>query len=202
MRVIRQKGFTATRIEDVCAEAGLTKGSFFHHFAGKDDLALAAAAHWDAETGALFAQADYQALGDPLDRLLAYLDFRVALLAGELCDTTCLLGTMVQDTYATHPELRAACDTYIRRHAATVTAIIADAKRAHAPHARWNPESLSMHIQAALQGAFVLAKASGAPGVAVDSLRHLRRYVASLFDAPGRAAAAPSRTLRKPRAAH
>ena len=32
LKVVRQKGYAATRVEDVCAEAGLSKGSFFHHF--------------------------------------------------------------------------------------------------------------------------------------------------------------------------
>src|SRR5215475_8080092 len=48
LKVVRAKGYSATRIEDVCAEAGLTKGSFFHHFKSKEDLMLAAVAHWDA----------------------------------------------------------------------------------------------------------------------------------------------------------
>ena len=51
LKVVRAKGYTATRIEDVCAEARLTKGSFFHHFKSKEDLALSAAAHWNAELG-------------------------------------------------------------------------------------------------------------------------------------------------------
>ena len=46
IRVIRVKGYTATRVEDVCEAAGLTKGSFFHHFDSKDELALAAADYW------------------------------------------------------------------------------------------------------------------------------------------------------------
>jgi DNA-binding transcriptional regulator YbjK len=40
LAVIRAKGYTATRIEDVCEAAGLTKGSFFHHFSTKEDLAI------------------------------------------------------------------------------------------------------------------------------------------------------------------
>ena len=38
LRVIRTKGYTATRIDDVCAAAGLTKGSFFHHFKSKEEI--------------------------------------------------------------------------------------------------------------------------------------------------------------------
>src|ERR1700733_9850984 len=78
MHVVRAKGYTATRIEDVCAEAGLTKGSFFHHFKSKEDLALSAAAHWNTSTAAFFEGAPYHGAADPLDRLLAYVDFRKA----------------------------------------------------------------------------------------------------------------------------
>lgn len=45
LKVVRAKGYNATRVEDVCAAAGLTKGSFFHHFKSKDELALAAIAY-------------------------------------------------------------------------------------------------------------------------------------------------------------
>jgi len=46
LHVIRAKGYTATRVEDICETAGLTKGSFFHHFENKEELALEAAEHW------------------------------------------------------------------------------------------------------------------------------------------------------------
>jgi TetR/AcrR family transcriptional repressor of nem operon len=59
LKVARTKGCCATRIEDVCAEAGVTKGSFFYHFRSKQDLALAALAHWDAHLGLTFAAAPY-----------------------------------------------------------------------------------------------------------------------------------------------
>ena len=78
LHVIRAKGYTATRIEDICEVAGLTKGSFFHHFEGKEDLALAAADHFAAMAEGAFAAAPYQSAADPLDRLLGYVDFRIA----------------------------------------------------------------------------------------------------------------------------
>ena len=108
LHLIRAKGYAATAVDDICHEAGVTKGSFFHHFKSKDDLALAAVAHWRTMTEAFFAAAPYHQASDPLDRLLGYLDLRAAILTGELADYTCLLGTLVQETYATHPEIRAA----------------------------------------------------------------------------------------------
>src|SRR6516162_7587597 len=103
LQVVRAKGYAATTVEDVCESAGLTKGSFFHHFDSKEELALAAADYWTEGAGALFASAPYHAPTDALERLLAYVDFRKSLLTGELVDFTCLAGTMVQEVYETHP---------------------------------------------------------------------------------------------------
>jgi TetR/AcrR family transcriptional repressor of nem operon len=182
LRVIRAKGYTATRIEDICAAAGLTKGSFFHHFAGKEELAIAAAEHWSAVTGGVFVAAPYHDHADPLDRILAYVDFRKALLRGDLPEFTCLAGTMAQEVYATHPPIRDACGESISQHAATLEADVAAAMRHYG--VAGDPASLALYTQAVIQGAFVLAKAKHDPTVAADCLDHLRRYLELLFRQP------------------
>ena len=179
--VIRSKGYTATRVEDVCEAAALTKGSFFHHFKSKEDLALAAAEYWSLKTGQLFRGAAYHELADPLDRLLAYVDFRKALLKGELPEFTCLVGTMVQEVYETHPHLREACESSIWGHAATLEPDIAEAIRKYGVRGEWTARSLALHTQAVIQGSFILAKAHGGPEVAAESIEHLRRYLEGLF---------------------
>ena len=105
----------------------MTKGSFFHHFDSKEALALAAADYWIEETGALFAAAPFHQPADPVERLLAYVDFRKAMLLGELPEFTCLVGTMVQEVYDTHPALREACNKSISGHAATLVPDIEEA---------------------------------------------------------------------------
>ena len=54
--------------------------------------------------------------------------------------------------------------------------------KAHGIKAKWTARSLALHTQAVLQGAFILAKATGGPEIAAQSIDHLRRYVAMLFD--------------------
>jgi TetR/AcrR family transcriptional repressor of nem operon len=184
MQVIRAQGYSGTTVDDICSAAGLTKGAFFHHFESKEDLAVAAAAHFSQMAERLFGAAPYRELADPLDRLLGYVDFRTAILAGPVPEFTCLLGTMVQEAYDTHPAIRRACDTYIGAHAAEVAKDIAAAKALYAPAAEWSAESLGLYTQAVLQGAFVLAKSKGGPEVARDCLAHLRRYLLQLFHRP------------------
>lgn len=179
---LRTCGYEATTVDDLCKAAGVTKGAFFHHFKSKQDLAIAAAAHWSAVTGALFAAAPYHAYEDPLDQLIAYIDFRAALLEGRtLPEATCLLGTMVQETYESNPAIREACLAGITGHADTIAAIIAAAKSRHAPLATWAADSLALHTQAVIQGAYILAKAKNDIALARESILHLRRYVELLF---------------------
>ncbi len=179
--IIRKKGYAATSVDELCASAGVTKGAFFHHFPSKDSLAVAAANHWSELTGALFAAAPYHRFDDPLDRVLGYLDFRKAMLRGGVAEFTCLAGTMVQEAYGTHPDIRHACDASICGHAAKLESDIADAIKRYHIHAPWTAESLALHTQAVLQGAFILAKAKGNAGVVEASIDHLRRYVELLF---------------------
>jgi TetR/AcrR family transcriptional regulator, transcriptional repressor for nem operon len=182
LKLIRQRGYNAVAVDDLCREAGVTKGAFFHHFSSKEALAVAATEYWSEVTGQIFANAPYQLLDDPLDRLLAYVDFRAHLLEGRtLPESTCLLGTLAQDKFDTNPLIRDACFAGIEAHAKTVAEIVAAAKESHAPDAEWSPDSLALYTQAVIQGAFVLAKAKNDAGVAADMIGHLRRYIVLLF---------------------
>jgi TetR/AcrR family transcriptional repressor of nem operon len=178
---IRTKGYAATSVDDLCRAAGVTKGAFFHHFRTKDELAVAAAAQWSAVTSALFEAAPYHAHPDPLDRILGYVDFRAALMDRPLPDLTCLVGTMVQETYETHPDIRSACAASIWGHAASLEADIAAAMSLYGAPEGVTAASLALHTQAVLQGGFILAKAQGEAQAARDSAAHLKRYIALLF---------------------
>lgn len=184
--VIRSQGYADTTVDDLCRAAGVTKGAFFHHFDSKEALGVAAAKFWSETTAAFFAAAPYHAPRDALARVLAYIDFRRAIIAGELAEFTCLAGTMVQETHATHPAIRDACGAAIFDHADTLVADIESAMRERGVAGDWDAASLARHTQAVIQGAFVLAKASGSAqagrAIAIEQIDHLKRYVALLFD--------------------
>jgi TetR/AcrR family transcriptional repressor of nem operon len=184
LHVIRAKGYAAATVDDICQEAGVTKGSFFHHFKSKDDLAIAAADHWSVMTGQFFATAPYRKAQDPLERLLGYVEFRGKILQGEPPDYTCLLGTLVQETYETHPDIRVACEKGLAAHIAELTSDVEAAKQLYAPDACWSAQSLGYFIQSVLQGGFIFAKARQSPRVVRENLAHLRRYLEVLFNQP------------------
>src|SRR5271154_4389615 len=176
LHVFRSKGYTATRIEDICDAAQLPKGSFSPHFDTKEDRALAAAEYWGAMTSALFEVAPYRAVPDPLGRLLAYVDFRKAIMQGELPEFPCLVGTMVQEVYDTHPAIRVACDKSISEHAATLEADIAECMREYDVKGDWTASSLALYIHAVIHAPFILAKTKALPPFTPHFFNHLRRY--------------------------
>jgi TetR/AcrR family transcriptional regulator, transcriptional repressor for nem operon len=181
LSLIRTRGYSSTTVDDLCDEAGVTKGAFFHHFKSKEALGIAAADYWSQMTAAFFEGAPYHKHKDPLDRVLGYIDFRRAILRGKVPEFTCLVGTMVQEVYEIYPAIREACDASISAHAAKIEADIAQAIKRHGIRAKWTAHSLALHMQAVLQGAFVLAKTKRDAAVAVQSVDHLRRYVELLF---------------------
>jgi TetR/AcrR family transcriptional regulator, transcriptional repressor for nem operon len=180
--IIRAKGFAATTVDDLCKQAEVTKGAFFHHFGSKEALGVAVAEFWADTTSAFFEAAPYHLPDDPLDRVLAYVAFRKAIIVGELAEFTCLVGTMAQEVYATSSDIREACGKSIFGHAATLEADIEAAMGARGIRGDWTPESLARHTQAVMQGGFVLAKAGNDPDLARESLDHLDRYIRGLFN--------------------
>lgn len=179
--LVRRQGWAATSVDEICRAAGVTKGAFFHHFATKEELGVAAARHWTEVTAPLFAAADYHRHADPLQRIFGYLDFRAAIARGPLEAFTCFAGTTLQETFASSDAIREACARSITDHAAQLTADLEAAIARHPPREPVTADSLAIFTQTVLQGGFVLSKARGAPEPLLDAITHLKRYFSLLF---------------------
>ncbi len=184
MRLVRKQGFAATSVGELCAEAGVTKGGFFHHFESKEALGAELARYWSRSTSGFFSDAPFRLEDDPLDRILGYLDLRIALIGGPAESFSCVAGTMIQESFRTSEPIRAACRESILGNADLFDPDFAEAVARYGIDA--DPASLSRHVQVVIQGAFILAKTQDdddrAIAMARDSLMHLKRYLMLLFD--------------------
>ncbi|MGR3782477.1 MAG: TetR/AcrR family transcriptional regulator [Albimonas sp.] len=180
LSVFRAQGYAGTSVDDLCRAAGVTKGAFFHHFASKEALAVAAADHFGRMADGLFAQAPFRALPRAADRVLGYVALRCALMQGPIESWTCYAGTLTQEVWASHPAIREAAAAEILGHAERLEPDFARAL-ADAGEDPAEAASLSRHVQAVLQGAFVLAKAAGDAAPARESAAHLLAYLAGRF---------------------
>jgi TetR/AcrR family transcriptional regulator, transcriptional repressor for nem operon len=179
--LVRRKGFAATSVDDLCAEAGVTKGAFFHHFATKEALGVALIDDWTKTTGAMFAAHPYNTLPDPLDRIFGYLDLRRALLDQPIVEFSCVAGTTVQEAFDTSPPMREAAARSIASGFDHVRQHLAAALAAH-PVQGVTADDLAQQFQIAVQGGIILAKAADSASPALAALDHLERYLRLLFD--------------------
>jgi TetR/AcrR family transcriptional repressor of nem operon len=175
------KGFTATSVEEVCAAAGLTKGSFFHYFEGKEDLGMVVAQRFYLFMAEAFRLAPFHQEKDPLDRVLGYIDCLIEVSRNPMAGRGCLLGTFVQELSETHPKIRDVCAGCFAEQANRFKKDLDEAKAKHAPRARWDSLSLAEHLIAVAQGAIILAKAKQDHKVLEESLLHFKEYVRCLF---------------------
>ena len=183
LALVRRQGWAATSVDQLCRAAGVTKGAFFHCFESKEALGVAAAHRWTEVTTPLFENAAYHLHGDPLDRILGYLDFRAAIVRGPLEAFTCFAGTTVQETFAASEAIRSACGECITDHAARLVEDFEAALNKYRPREAVTAEGLALYTQTVLQGGFVLAKAKGDAGPLLDGIAHLKRYLQLLFKA-------------------
>ena len=143
--VIRAKGYAAASVNDIAAAAGVTKGSFFHHFPTKEACAREAAVHWNEQSKANAAHSSAKAV-TPSERILAYIDFRISLLAGPVAKYACYVGTVLQEVHDTHPELASDIAASLLAQAAALEPDLAIAMGA----GRKEAHELAVHIEATI----------------------------------------------------
>jgi AcrR family transcriptional regulator len=95
LEAIVQGGLAAVAIETLAVRLGATKGSFYHHFANRDALIVAALEDWErSQTEAVIQRLEL--IPDPGERLRAVLAAAFADRAGGMRDAALLAS-------ATHP---------------------------------------------------------------------------------------------------
>jgi TetR/AcrR family transcriptional repressor of nem operon len=195
--LMRRKGFAATTVDEICAEAGVTKGGFFHYFKTKDDIAKAAVEQFYEDRVTEYQEAPFRQLADPLDRVFGRLDFvKKASGGGRQVTKGCLLGMFAQELSFTNPELRDTCRYALERIAGDFEKDLAEAKAAHSPKIDFEPRSVAMLYVSMIQGSQMLAKVADSNAVLAENIEQFRSYLQSLFGASQSRAGKPgSRAL-------
>lgn len=176
------KGFVATSVDEVCKAAGLTKGSFFHYFKSKEELAKATLDRFFHGQLEMVGRGAFRRSPDPLVRLYGWIDSVIELSRHPAARNGCLLGNFAQELSETHPDLRAQCARRFAEWTELLKKEFDAAKAKHRPKAKLDTEGLAEHFIAVLQGALILAKAKQDAGVVERHLSHFKRYIKSLYE--------------------
>jgi len=200
MNLMRERGFNATTVDEICAAAGVTKGGFFHYFKSKDDIAKAALASFHEVKLKAYADAPFRKLANPLDRVFGRLDYVKDNAGGGKHRTKgCLIGVFAQELAFTNPELRSACLSYLSKIAEDFGKDLAEAKAAYAPHASFDPKRLAMLYVSIVQGSLILAKVAEDSDAVEANIEQFRSYLRTLFGLDNPLAPEPSATVTSQR---
>ncbi|MEL7207989.1 MAG: TetR/AcrR family transcriptional regulator [Actinomycetota bacterium] len=156
------KGFPATTVDEVCAQAAVSKGSFYHHFATKEEMGAAALDRYFGDLVEALTTGPFTDVVDPVDRLHAFVEHAGVVCSGPLLRNGCLLGSFALDLAESHPEIRSKLASQFDTLAAFVAGLIDDA--AGAAGIEVPAAALARQFLAVIEGSIVLAKAFADPG--------------------------------------
>jgi TetR/AcrR family transcriptional regulator, transcriptional repressor for nem operon len=178
--LMRRSGYAATSVDQICTAAGLTKGAFFHHFPSKEALAEECLRSWQAQMATLHRSAAYQSIDDPVEKVLASIDFMIDVFSNPDVHKSCLAGTTVQEISETNPVLRDAAYSCLAKGEEYFQSLLDAACRQR--QLKLDTASLARHWMGTMQGSLLLYKASRDPDVVRDNLSHFKNYLAGLLN--------------------
>ncbi len=167
------RGFTATTVDEICERAKLTKGAFFHYFDSKEELGRALVEKWSRERKAAHSKL-FGVHEDPLKRVLAYASGIARLAEEGSLMRGCLIGAFAQELQEIKA-IRQACDEGFSVWVEQLAHEIALAKERHAPNAKVSAQELAEAFIAHIEGAILIAKASGSPAAIIRAAARFKR---------------------------
>ncbi|MGV3661040.1 MAG: TetR/AcrR family transcriptional regulator [Prosthecobacter sp.] len=180
--LILKQGFSATSVDQICSAAGVTKGSFFHHFENKEAIGKAAVEWWGEFGTNLYAEAWKDAGLDPLQQLHRMLDIMSGFTQSEeVC--TCVVGMLSQELAQSHPAMRAGCERQLDVWTANVARMLREAKAKHKPKSDFDPVEAAWFLQSIWQGSMLIGKTRehGGPAMIRRNIEFARAWVEALF---------------------
>lgn len=160
-RVALSKGFPATTVDEICDLAGVTKGSFYHHFGSKEELGVAALESYFADVVVAFGEGDWSRVEDPVQRLRDFVAHAADVCTGPVMIAGCLIGSFSLDLAESSPDLRERLSTMFAALADVVTTLVGDAARSRGRVL--DAEQFGEQFLAVIEGSIVLAKAHADP---------------------------------------
>jgi TetR/AcrR family transcriptional repressor of nem operon len=186
--LVLDRGLAGTSVDDILAEAGTSKGAFFHHFPTKNHLARALVERYAAADVAFldeFMARAETASDDPARQLVAFVRlFEDAADEMVASQPSCLYVSYVYDRQLFEDGTNEVIADALRSWHDRLAAKLHAAAAVRPPVAPVDLDALADHLNVTFEGAFIMARALGDPTVMRRQLELMRGYVALLFDVP------------------
>ncbi|WP_374369004.1 TetR/AcrR family transcriptional regulator [Dongia sp.] len=186
---ILQKGFGGTSIEELIAEAGITKSGFFYHFRDKNRLAHSLLERHLAQDERILNQIFGRArdlTDDPLHTFLVGLKLLAEMMA-DLPDghPGCLVTTYCYNERLFDQEIRDLNRQAVLSWRVRFRGMIDDIHTRYAPREEIDPQHLADMVATVIEGGIVMSKVLKDPAILPQQILMLRSFIRLLYLAGG-----------------
>jgi len=173
LKLMHQQGYNATGLTDILKAAEVPKGSFYHHFASKEDFAAAALEKYGMRGREHAAAILSNTTIPPLKRLRRYFADLVRKYGQKGAIPGCMMGRFGLEIAAANPQLRKQISASFEHWQHAIAAVIVQAVAQKELPAGTDSESLAGFLLNSWEGALLrsLVAKSDAP------LETFMRYV-------------------------
>jgi TetR/AcrR family transcriptional repressor of nem operon len=179
------KGFGATSIEEVIAEAGITKSGFFYHFKDKNELARALMLRYVKENDRIFDDVFHrgrQLSDDPLQAFLITLKLLAELMA-DLPNghPGCLISTFTYQERLFDRDVRDIASGAVRSWNRRFYNALNEIARVYPPREGVAIDDVANMFSCVVDGGIIMARGLGDPRVLERQILAFRSFVKMLF---------------------
>lgn len=160
---LTERGYGATALDEILAAAGVTKGSFYHHFASKAEFGAALIEAYGADFLAVLHRSLDRADLLPLDRLGAFAAGAEAWMAAHGYRRGCLVGNLGQEMAALPEDYRARLQAVLADWQEATARCLRTAQAAGEIGPSEDPEALAALFWTGWEGAVLRAKLDRGP---------------------------------------
>ncbi len=179
------KGFGATSIEELIAEARLTKSGFFYHFKDKNELALGLLNRYERQNDRLMEAVfgrGRELSEDPLQAFLIGLNlFAERTAALPQGHPGCIVATMSYQDRLFDRDVRALVAKITREWSEEFCDMLEAIAKVYPPREPVDLTHVARMVCCMIDGGIILGKALGRPSVLPEQLLMARNYVKLLF---------------------
>ena len=184
-KIILQKGFAGTSIDEIIDQAHITKGGFFYHFKGKNELALALLQRYLEADDVFFTELLNRARSlseDPLQQMLIFLKL-LAEAMEQLPDTHpgCLVAAFTYESQQFDDDViqknKEGMLSWRKLFADQLTVI----EHNYQPRYATNVEDMADMLSACLEGGIILSRVLNDQQSLVKQILHYRDYLRLLY---------------------
>ena len=188
-KLILSKGFSATSIDELIQEAGITKGGFFYHFESKNALAYALMQRYRENDALLFRGLFDRATeltDDPLQQMVIFVKL-LAEMMDQLEDLHpgCLVASFTYELHEINEEVRAITKDSVQQWREIFKQQFEKINQQYRMNVSTSSDDLADMLTTVIEGGIILSRALNEPKALPRQLLEYRNYIQLMYAPPG-----------------